>query len=115
MKGDTESRENVIIDHQLGIQFDKPSCTVIRFFKVSFVKITTLTMRCPAIYLKESHIIVNSSNIYGYSGIKKGLSFINVAGRGSQVLLDNCIFINNCLIESKSSDGITVCNSAFQC
>jgi predicted outer membrane repeat protein len=115
MKGDAESRENVIIDHQLSMQVDKPSCTIIQFFNVSFVNITTLTMRCPAIDLKESHIIiVNSSNIYGYSGIKKGLSFINVAGRGSQILLDNCTFKENCLVKSNFSDGIIVRNSAFQ-
>ena len=56
MKGAAESRENVIIDHQ----FDgKLKCTVIWFFSVSFVNITTLTMRCPVINLSESYIIVN--------------------------------------------------------
>ena len=71
-------------------------------------------MRCPATDLKESHVIVNNFNIYGYSGIKKGLYYINVAGRGSQVLLDNCTFKENCVIKSNFSEGIIVCNSAFQ-
>ena len=56
MKGAAESRENVIIDHQFGIQVGKPNCTVIQFFNISFVNITILTMRCPAIKLNEIHI-----------------------------------------------------------
>ena len=108
MKG---SRENVIIDHQF---VGEPKCTVIRFFNVSFVNITTLTMRCPAIYLTESHITVKSSNLYGYPGINENLSFINITGRHSQALLDNCIFKENCLVMSNLSDGIIVSNSTFQ-
>ena len=110
MKGDTESRENVIINHQLGMQVDssKSSCTIIRFFNVSFVKITTLTMRCPAIDLKESRIIiVNSSNIYGYSGIKKGLILQAEVHKFHWTTV--AIFKENCLVESKSSDGIANC------
>ena len=107
MKGAAESRENVIIDHQ----FDgKLKCTVIWFFSVSFVNITTLTMRCPVINLTESHIIVKSCNLYGYPS----LSFINITGRGSQALLDNCIFKENCFVRSYFSDGIIVSNSTFQ-
>ena len=83
-----ESRGNVIIDHQF---VGKPKCTVIRFFNVSFVNITTLTMRCPAINLTESHITVKSSNLYGYPGINERLSFINITGKCSQALLDNYI------------------------
>ena len=114
MKGAAESRENVIIDHQFGMQVDKPNCTLIQFFNISFVNITTLTMRCPAIYLEESHIIVKSSNLYGYPGIHESLSFINITGRGSQALLDNCTFKENCFVRSDFSNGIIVSNSTFQ-
>ena len=51
VKGGAESRENVVIDHQFGMQVVEPKCTLIQFFNVSFVNITTLTMRCPAIQL----------------------------------------------------------------
>ena len=111
MKGAAESRENVIIDHQF---VDKPKCTVIRFFNVSYVNITTLTMRCPAINLTESYITVKSSNIYGYPSINESLSFINIAGKGSQALLDNCTFKENCFVRNNRSDGIIVSNSIFQ-
>ena len=111
MKGAAESRENVIIDHHF---VGEPKCTVIRFFNVSFVNITTLTMRCPAINLKESHIAVKSSNLNGYPGIHESLSFIYIAGRGSQALLDNCTFKENCFISSNLSDGIIVSNSTFE-
>ena len=98
MKGAAESRENVIIDHQFGMEGSKPKCTLTQFFNVSFVNITTLTMRCPAIKLKESHITVKSSNLYGYPGKNETLSFINITGRGSQASLDNCTFKENCFI-----------------
>ena len=111
MKGAADSRENVIIDHQF---VGEPKCTVIRFFNVSFVNIITLTMRCPAIYLTESHITVKSSNLHGYPGINESLSFINITGRHSQALLDNCIFKENCFVMSNLSDGIIVSNSTFQ-
>ena len=111
MKGAAESRENVIIDHQF---VGEPKCTVIRFFNVSFVNITTLTMRCPAIYLTESHITVKSSNLYGYPGINESLSFINITGRLSQALLDNSTLNENCFVMSNLSDGIIVSNSTFQ-
>ena len=109
-----ETRENVIIDHQLHMEVGEPKCTVIRFFNVSFVNITTLTMRCPAIYFEESHIIVKSSNLYGYSGISDRISFISIAGRDSHALLNNCTFKENCFVRSDSSDGIIVSNSTFQ-
>ena len=111
MKGTAESRENVIIDHQF---VGEPKCTVIQFFNVSFVNITTLTMRYPAINLTESHITVKSSNLNGYPGINEILSFINITGRGSQALLDNCTFKENCFIKSYLGDGIIVSNSTFQ-
>ena len=113
MKGADGSKENVIIDHQFGTQLGKPNCTVIQFFKISFVNITTLTMRCPSINLKDSLITVKSSNLYGYTDTKESLSFINITGR-SQALLDNCIFKENCFVRSKTSDGIIVNNSTFQ-
>ena len=106
-----ESRGNVIIDHQF---VGKPKCTVIRFFNVSFVNITTLTMRCPAINLTESHITVKSSNLYGYPDINERLSFINITGKCSQALLDNCTFKENCFVMSNRSNGIIVSNSTFQ-
>ena len=114
MKGTEESTENVIIDHQFGMQVGKPNCTLIQFFNVSFVNITTLTMRCPAINSIESYITVKNSNLYGYPGINERLSFIYIAGRGSQALLDNCTFKENCFIRSNLSDGIIVSNSTFQ-
>ena len=114
MKGAAESRKNVIIDHQFGMQVGKPNCTIIQFFNVSFVNISTLTMRCPALNLRESHITVKSSNLYGYPGIKESLSFINITGRCSQALLDNCTFKENCFVTSNYSNGIIVSNSIFQ-
>ena len=114
MKGETESRENVIIDHQFGAQLGKPRCTIIQFLNITSVYITTLTMRCPAINLKESHVIVNSSSLYGYLGIKESLSFINITGKGSQAFLDNCTFKGNCFVTSNFSDGMIVNNSTFQ-
>ena len=108
MKGAAESRENVIIDHQF---VGKLQCTVIGFFNISFVNITTLTMRCPAIKLEESHITVTvkSSNLYGYPRINESLSFISIIGRGSQALLDNCTFKENCFVRNYSStNGIIV-------
>ena len=103
MKGAAESRENVIIDHQFSMEVGEPKCTVIRFFNVGFMNITTLTMRCPAIYLEESHITVKSSNLDGYSGINDRISFISIAGRGSHALLNNCTFKENYFIRSDSS------------
>ena len=115
MKGAAESpRENVIIDHQFVAQNGEPNCTVIQFFNVRFVNITNLTMRCPAINLKESHITMKSSNVYGYPGKNESLSFIKITGKGSQALLDNCSFRENCFIRSNFSDGIVVSNSTFR-
>ena len=114
MKGAAESRENVIIDHQFSMQGGKPNCTHIRFFNVSFVNIAALTMRCPVIGLKEGHITVKSSNLYGYPSINEFLSFIWIVDRGSQALLDNCTFKENCFIGSESGDRIIVNNSTFQ-
>ena len=114
MKGAAESIEKVIIDHQFDMQVGKPNCTLIQFFNITFVNITTLTMRCPAIYLEESHITAKSSNLYGYPGTNEILSFISITGRGSQGLLDNCTFKENCFVRSNLSDGIIVSNSTFQ-
>ena len=116
MKGATESRENVIVDHmhQFDAKSGNPNCTIIQFFNISSVNITTLTTRCPAINLKESHITVKSSSLYGYPGIEESLSFIKITGIGSQALLDNCTFKENCFVTSNFSDGIIVSNSTFQ-
>ena len=70
MKGAAESRENVIIDHQFVAQLGKPSCTI---FNISSVNIANLIMRCPAINLKESHITIKRSSLYGYPGIEESL------------------------------------------
>ena len=114
IKGAAEPKENVIINHQFGTQVGKPNCTTVQFFNVSFVNITTLTMICPSINLKDSLITVKSSNLYGYTDTRESLSFINITGRGSLVLLDNCTFKENCFIVSNFSDGIIVNNSTFQ-
>ena len=114
MKGAAESRENVIIDHQFLAQVDKYDCTIIQFFNVSFVNVTNLTLRCPAINLKASYITIKSSNIYGYLSIRDTLSFFNITGKGSQALLDKCTFEKNCFITSNYSGRIVVSNSTFQ-
>ena len=114
MKGASESKENVIINLQFGAQHGKPNCTIIQFFNISFVNITTLTMICPSINLEDSHITVNNSSLYGYKSTEGSLSFINITGIGSQAVLDNCIFKENCFIVSNSSNGIVVSNSIFQ-
>ena len=62
-----------------------------------------------------SHFTVKSSNLYGYPGINESLSLIYIIiGRGSQALLDNCTFKENCFIRSNLSDGIIVSNGTFQ-
>ena len=114
MKGAAESKENVIIDHQFGTQLGKPNCTIIQFFNISFVNITILTMRCPSINLKDGLITVKSSSLYGYTDTKEHLSLITITGRGSQALLDNCTFKENCFVSSNFSAGITIRNSTFQ-
>ena len=114
MKGAAESKENVIIDHHFVTQLGKPNCTIIQLFNISFVNITVLTMICPSMNLKESLITVKCSNLYGYSDTSESLSFINITGRGSQALLDNCTFKENCFIVSNYSDGIIVSDCTFQ-
>ena len=113
MKGATESREKVILDHH---QIDNGTnyCTLIQFVNITSVNITNLTMRCPALNIVESHIAVRSSNLYGYHGTNKSLSFIHITGQGSQALLDNITFKENCFIESNFSAGIIVSSSTFQ-
>ena len=82
MKGATESRENVILDHH---QFDNGTdyCTLIQFVNITSVNITNLTLRCPALNLVESHVTVKASNLYGYHGTNITLSFIHITGQGS--------------------------------
>ena len=115
LKGADESKENAIINHQFGTQpVGKPKCTIIQIFNISFVNITTLTMRCPSINLEGGFITVKSSNLYGYIDTKETLSFIVITGIGSRALLDNCTFKENCFIVSNFNDGIIVSNSTFQ-
>ena len=73
-------------------------------------------MRCPAIDFEKSHLTVKNSYLFGYSrsSINESLSFINITGKGSHALLDNCTFKENCFIRSNLSDGIIVSNSIFQ-
>ena len=113
MKGATESRENVILDHH---QFGNVTnyCTLIQFVNITSVNITNLTMRCPALNLVESHVTVKASNLYGYHGTNKRLSFIHIIGQGPQALLDNSTFKENCFIESNFSAGIIVSSSTFR-
>lgn len=114
MKGAAESREKVIIVNQLCAKLGRPNCTIIQFLNVTFVEITTVTMWCSSIKLKEGHITVNDSTLYGYAGKKKlHLCFINIVGKGSQALLDKCRF-SHCFIVSNFSDGIVVSSSIFQ-
>ena len=114
MKGAPDSSERPLIDHLSVLQFGKPSCTAIHIFNISIVNITNLTMRCPSISLEESRITVKSSNLFGYPDIEENLSFISVTGRGSQGILDNCTFKENCFIKANLSDGVIVSNSTFQ-
>jgi hypothetical protein len=107
------SREHVIINHQFSAQ---NCCTLIQFLNISFVNITNLTVICPSLNIRDSFITVKSYNIYGYSDVKESLSFISITytGRGSQALLNNCIFKENCFITSNYSIRISVSNSTFQ-
>ena len=114
MRGAAESRENVIIDHQFLVQVDKHDCTIVQFLSVSFVNVTNLTLKCLAINLEASNITVKDSNVSGYPGTIDTLSFINITGKGSQALLDNCTFKENCFITSNYSGRIIVSNSTFQ-
>ena len=114
MKGVEKSKDDTIIDYQFDAQLGKPHCTVIQFFNVSYVNISTLTMRCPSIKLKQGLITIDSCNIYGYAGTKESLSSISITGRGSRAILDNCTFKENNFVISNFSDEITVSNSTFQ-
>ena len=123
MKGAAESKEKVIINMLLqvtyphtkfGTSLGKPKCTTIDFHNVTFVNITTMTMRCPSIHLKGGLITLKNSNLHGYTGIKEVLSSIAITGRDSHALLDNCTFSENCFIVSDTSAGINVSNSTFR-
>ena len=96
-----------ILDHH---QFDNGTnyCTLIQFVNITSVNITNLTMRCPALNLVESHITVKASDLYGYYGTNKTISFIHITGQG---LLDNSTFKENCFIESNFSVGISTFRS----
>ena len=113
MKEAPDSSEGAVVDHLSDSQIGKPYCAAIHFLNVSIVNITNLTMRCPSINLVESRITVKSSNLYGYPGTEEVLSSINVTGKGSQVILDNCTFKENCFIKANLSDGVIVSNSTF--
>ena len=120
MIGESESKENVTVNmlsqttNQFGIQLNKPYCTTLHFFNVSFVNITTLTMKCPSINLKYGIITVKNANLYGFKSTYGKLSSITVTSNVSRALLDNCTFKGNCFVLSNYSAGITVNNSTFQ-
>ena len=120
MKGATEFTENAIINlflsvkNQFGAQFSKPSCTVIQFFNVSYVTISTLTLTCLSMTFERGLITIKNSKLYGYADVKEILSSININGRHSQAFLDNCTFKKNCFIVGNLSANITVSNSIFQ-
>ena len=121
MKGEAESKENVIIDmlsqvkNEAGtLKLNHPSCATIHLFNVSFVNITTLTMRCPSLNIDSGLITIRNANLFGYSGTTEILSYITVTDAGSQALLDNCTFAENCFIVSNKSSGVTMKNSTFQ-
>ena len=95
-------------------RFSKPNCSSIQFINISFVNIINLTVRCPSIHLSNGFITVMNSDIQGYISVNESLSFINITGKGSKALLDNCTFKYNCFIVSNFSDGIIVNNSTFQ-
>jgi predicted outer membrane repeat protein len=114
MKGDGKSNENVIINQTFNAQHGKHNRTVIQFYNVSYVNISTLTMRHPSIIVNHSLIAINSCRFYGYTDTKESISYINITGRYSQALLDDCTFKENCFIISDTIDGITVSNSIFR-
>ena len=120
MKGATEFTGNHIINmflpvkNQVGTQFSKSSCTAIHFFNVIHVTITTLTLQCPSIIVERGFIAIKNTKLYGYAGISEILSSINITGRHSQALLDNCTFKGNCFVVGNLSTNITVSNSTFQ-
>ena len=113
LKGAPEFTDNVIIDMFLKNQFGKPRCTAIHFFNVSYVSITTLTLRCLSITIESGFITINNSKLYGYAGTREILSSINITGRHSQALLDNNAFKGNCFVVGNLSTNITVSNSTF--
>ena len=104
---------NQIIDYSYHL-YSKPICSSIQFIDINFVNITNLTVRCPSINLSNSFLTVMNSDLQGYINTNESLSFINITGRGSKALLDNCTFKHNCFIVSNFSDGIIVTNSTFQ-
>ena len=114
MKGAEKSNKNVIINHKINAKHGKQSYTAIQFFNVSYVIISTLTMIRPSIIVNQSLIEVKSCKIYGYMDTKESLSYMNITGRYSQALLDNCTFKENCFIMSDSGVRITVSNSIFR-
>ena len=114
VKGEEETNENVIIDMHIGTQLKKPKFTTLSFSNVTFVNITTITMRCPSIYLEGGFLTLTDLKLYGYKGIVDILSSINVTGVHSKALIDNCTFQQNCFIQDDLGAKITLNNSTFQ-
>lgn len=116
MKGAEKSNDNVIINHKINAKLGitKQNCAAIQFFNVSYVNISILTMICPSITVNQSQIAIKSSKLNGNMDTKESLSYISIKGRYSKVLVDDCIFKENCFIMSDSGVRITVSNSIFQ-
>ena len=87
--------EQTVLDCQHRAQLNKPSCSIIQLTNTSFVSDMNLTMRCPSVNLNDSFMAVKDSNLYGYASTNKSLSFINITGKGSRALLDNCTHKEN--------------------
>ena len=124
MKGETETKEKLIIDmfHQETVhvrpefdaQSNHSSCTNIQFFNVSYVTITTLIMRCPLLHLEGGLLSIKNSLLNGHSSMNEVLSSITITSVSSKALLDNCVFKENCFVESDNGAEVTVVNSTFQ-
>ena len=114
MKGAIDSKDNTIVNMLSITPKGRSKCTTIHYFNVSFVTITTLTIRCPSMTLENGLISVKNSDFYGYPDTEKILSFINILGSGSQASLEKCIFKENCFLVSNMSAGVIVSNSMFQ-
>ena len=123
MKGETRTKENVIIDMRYLVDVklqlnyslsNKLNCTNTFFFNVSYVNITTMKMICPSISLESGKISIMDSSLKGSNSIQEVLSTINVTGRASQGFVDNCTFKENCFVVSNISKGITINISVVQ-
>ena len=117
MEAATETKENIIIDmlSQVRLQNDTYTfmCTQIDFINVSFVRLTTLTLRCPSISVEGSFATIENSILFGNKNTSEFLSTLTFRNRDSKAVLDNCTFKENCFVVSNMSAGIRVNNCTF--